>query len=204
MTGCSSKYQLKITNDKFVENVNTTILNEDIPDYDPQASNSDFATPFIKEDNFVTPFSGNQKILFNKNVKKIDDGYSVKLNYEYTPEEYKNSYALNMCFENHSFQNNKKSFNFHLSGDFYCLYGHKTTIEIKTENYVMEHNADKVDDDKYIWYITSDEIRSKDINIKISKQKRDNYITRNTVLILISAILICGVILITYKKTKRT
>ena len=203
MTGCSSKYRLEVTNDKFIENVDTTILNKDIPEPNEEASNSDFATPFIKEDNFVTPFLGNQNISFNKTVDETDDGYNIKLNYEYTPEEFESSYALNMCFENHTFQNNKKNFIFHLSGTFYCLYGNKTTIELKTDNYVIKHNADKVEDNRYIWYITKDTINDKDINIKISKEKNDNYVFRNTFIILVCSILIGGSIFIIYKKNKR-
>ncbi len=204
ITGCSSKYQLEITNDKFIENVNTVILNEDIPESNPVATISDNYTPFIKMDNFVTPFISSQKILYNKTVDETNAGYNVNLNYTYTPEEFKDSYALNMCFENYVFQNNKKNFIFHLNGTFYCLYGDKTTIEVKTDNYVSEHNADKVEDNKYIWYITKDEIKTKDISIKISKEKKDNYVFRNTMIIITCGVLIVGAILITYKKIKGT
>ncbi len=203
ITGCSSKYQLEVTNDKFIEQVDTEILNKDIPDYNPKASNSDFATPFINDDTFVTPFPDNPDIHYNKKVNQTDDGYNVKLSYTYKPDEYKNSYAMNLCFETANFQNTKKYFNFHLSGRFSCLYSNKLSVNVKTDNYVEEHNADKVDGNTYIWYIDSTNMNATDINIKISKQDRENYIFRNTILILIGLILIGSAIYITYRKYKR-
>ena len=203
VTGCSSKYQLEVTNDKFIEQVDTEILNKDIPDYNFKASNSDFATPFIKDDTFVTPFPDNTNIHYNKKVTETKDGYNVKLSYTYKPDEFRNSYAMSMCFENHNFQNEKKYFNFHLSGRFYCLYSDNLTITVKTDNYVSEHNADKVEGNTYIWYIDNSNLNTTDINIKISKQDKKNYIFRNAVLIIIGVVLIGSAIYITYKKIKR-
>ena len=203
ITGCSSKYQLEVTNDKFIEQVDTEILNEDIPDYNPKASNSDFATLFIKDDTFVTPFPDNPSIHYNKKVNQTEDGYNVKLSYTYKPDEYKNSYAMNLCFEKKNFQNEKNYFLFHLSGRFDCLYSDNLTITVKTDNYVNEHNADKVEGNTYIWYIDSSNLNTTDINIKISKQDKKNYIFRNAVLIIIGFALIGSAIYITYKKNKR-
>ena len=56
------------------------------------------------------------------------------------------------------------------SGSFYCLHGDSVTINIKTNNEVISHNADKVSGNTYTWVINKDNAQDTNISINISKK----------------------------------
>lgn len=170
LTGCSSEYNLEFSNDKIKEHIVATMSDSDVTteQIDQVASFEDPSIPFINDDQY--PFPNNYDIKYNKKVDKKANSTTVILDYEYSHEEFKNSRAYNSCFADKSFEETKKGYNLKFSGHFYCLYGDSVTINIKTNNEVISHNADKVSGNTYTWVINKDNAQDTNISINISKK----------------------------------
>lgn len=170
LTGCTSEYTLEISNKKIKENITVDILDSDIPDKSTGliAEIDDSITPFIENDQY--PFMNNTEIKYKKKVTNIDGGKRVNLKYTYSHDDFKDSKAFNMCFEKKDFKKLRKGFSLNFSGKFYCSYTDEVVIKIKTDNVVVENNADEVKGNTYIWRINSDNVDDVDINIELSNK----------------------------------
>lgn len=170
LTGCSTEYNLEFSNDKIKEHIVANILDADIPKQiaNPISELDDQITPFINNEQY--PFSDNTDDKYTKNVIKKSNYTEVALDYSYSHEEFKNSKAYKTCFEEKSFEENKKGYSLTFSGSFYCLHGDSVTINIKTNNEVISHNADKVSGNIYTWVINKDNAQDANISINISKK----------------------------------
>lgn len=198
LSGCSSKYQLEISNDKITETIDATILKSDIPPSNKNATASNDVTPFIENPQY--PFASSTIETYDKTVTETDDSYLINLNYDYTPDNYEYSKAMQLCFKKSTYLNEKNYYYIHLEGTFFCLYGNKTSIQIKTDNHVMSHNADKVNGNIYIWNINTDNINDTSIDIKIDKRNKTNYWFIYIGLIIGCFSIIIGIIYFLYQK----
>ncbi len=169
LTGCSTEYNLEFSNDAIKEHIVANILDTDIPvqSENPLAAHDDPITPFIENDQY--PFAHNNDITYDKKVEKKTNSTIVTLDYQYSHDEFRKSRAFNSCFEEKSLEENKKGYNLNFAGRFYCLYGDSVTINIKTNNEVISHNADKVSGNVYTWVINKDNAQAADIRMNISK-----------------------------------
>ena len=169
LTGCSSEYTLEYSNKGIKENINVEILNSEIPaeEVDPITEPDDQVTPFINNDQY--PFFRDDTKKYEKQVTRENGVTKVNLSYEYTLDNYTDSRIYNSCFENYSFTKGRKNAIFSFDGAFYCLYGNEIAINIKTNNLVTKHNADKVSGNVYTWIINKDNVSNTNINIVISK-----------------------------------
>lgn len=169
LTGCSTEYNLEFSNDKIKEHIVANILDTDIPKQidNPISELDDQITPFIKNEQY--PFPNNTDDKYTKKITNKSNYTEVTLDYSYSHEEFKNSKAYGTCFEEKSFEENKKGYSLNFSGSFYCLYGDSVTINIKTNNEVISHNADKVSGNTYTWVINKDNAQDTNISINISK-----------------------------------
>ena len=170
LTGCSSEYNLEINNSKIKENIKVEILDADIPKEVPgiDVELNDRITPFINNDQY--PIFNNTKIKYKKKVTKVGDLTKVTLNHTYTHDEFRNSNTFKTCFENAEFKKTRKGYDLNFSGSFYCLYGDSIKINVKTNNKVINHNADKVSGNVYTWVINDNNVKNVDINLSLSKQ----------------------------------
>ena len=189
LTGCSSEYNLEISNNKIKENIKVEILDADFPKEVPgiDVELNDRITPFINNDQY--PIFNNTKIKYKKKVTKVGDLTKVTLNHTYTHDEFRNSNTFKTCFEKASFKKTRKGYDLDLSGSFYCLYGDSIKINVKTNNVVLDHNADKVSGNVYTWVI--DDKNVKDVDIYLSLSKRSAMITP-LLYVIISAIFLVG------------
>lgn len=169
LTGCSTEYNLEFSNDEIKEHIVTNILDTDIPKQptDNIATHDDPITPFIDNDQY--PFVQDNSITYDKKVEKKNNATIVTLDYKYSHEDFKKSRAFNSCFEEKEFKETKKGYNLNFAGHFYCLYGDSVTINIKTNNEVISHNADKVSGNTYTWIINKEKAQDANISINISK-----------------------------------
>lgn len=196
--GCTTEYNLDISNDSFKENINISIDKSEIksespsPDIDPD----DPITPFLNSD-YPALFS-DEKALYNKEQIDYDDHIDVKMNYKYKAEEFADSNSLKMCFENYEF-NYKDNYSIHASGTFYCLYSDELNINIKTNNRVISNNADSVNGNVYTWHI--DGVNSHDVDIQIEMSKGVSRDTISTyILVGIVIIIIISIVFVINKK----
>lgn len=201
LTGCSAEYNIEFSNESIKENTKITILDSDIPKDDPvlEIEADDRITPFINSDQY--PFYDNEEIKYKKDVNKSGDTTTINLDYEFTHEEYLKSNVYNSCFEEKNFD--KKGDNYYLSfsGSFYCLYGDSITINVKTNNKVIENNADKVNGNTYTWVINKDNVQDVNINMVISK---DSAIVEKVVIFIVIGVVIVLAIAayVVYQKIK--
>ncbi len=188
LTGCSSEYNLEISNNKFEENIKVTIPDSAIPKptqdvLDGKVDLDDQITPFIegKTESLTT-----NDEFYKKKVSKKDDYTIVEMSYKYNEDTFKNANSINTCFE-YPELDFSESYYINLQGTFYCLYGDSVDIKIKTKNKVKYNNADEVSGNTYIWHINDE--NSEYVNIKIDVEKgTPNYIFIGVVFIAIVSV----------------
>lgn len=192
ITGCTSEYNLEFSNGKIKENIVVNISNSDIPPKttDIVAEVDDRITPFIENDQY--PFMNNTNKKYSKKVENTEAGTRVTMNYTYSHNEYKNSVAYNMCFEDSTFNENRNDYDLNFTGKFFCQYSEEVIINIKTNNEVISNNADKVEGNTYTWVINDTNRDNVNINIKISKKSK---ITNNVIYVILGVILIILIVL---------
>ena len=172
LTGCSSEYTLEFNNKSIKENITVDIMDSDIP---KKTSNmlselDDRITPFMEEDQY--PFAGDETKKYNKKVTDISSGKRIEFKYKYSHNEFRNSTTYNTCFENKEFTEERNSYIINFGGKFFCRHTDEVVINIKTNNYVISNNADKVEGNTYTWIINDDNIDKTDIQIVISKKSK--------------------------------
>ena len=195
--GCTTKYNLEISNNSFKENIDVVIDKDDIIEYDDEYLNSgaevdDQITPFLENDNYSI---GTRK-KYKKSVKKLDNYTNVKMSYNYDEKEFKESNTLNNCFEHHTFKFDD-TYYIHGFGSFYCLYTDSLDIVIKTNNNVVSNNADEVNGNEYIWHVNNNNVNNFELEIEIEKG-----FSRETTIYIIIALSICLVAFVIYSIAK--
>lgn len=204
LTGCTSEYNINFDNDEIKENIVVTIPDSSIPIYTEEEREANIApddpvTPFIENDQY--PFLNNEEIKYKKNVDKKGDITTVTLDYTYTHDSFQKARTFKSCFEEPYYEENKDSYTLNFSGNFYCLYGDELKINLKTNNEVLENNADEVKGNVYTWIVNRDNYQKLNINIEISKKARVFKPVAMIILGIIGTILIVGGI-VAYIKIK--
>lgn len=198
LTGCSNEYNLTFSNKGVKEEIITTILSSDIKTQSQAEKNAgiesdDRITPFIEEEQY--PFANDTTKKYDKKVDKKNGLTTVNLTYNYSFDEYKKSKAYTQCFKYKSLDYNDNGYLLEMSGIFYCLYGDEVKINIKTNNKVISHNANKVSGNTYTWIINKDNVAETDIKINISKESTIKSYAMYIVLgILAIVLIVCGYI----------
>lgn len=204
LCGCTSKYTLEISDDSFKENIDVVIDKNLLPSIPEISENGieldDRLTPFLKDDTKV--FTNNDKKNYKKKVTYLDNIIKVKMSYKYNKKEFLNSNSLNLCFDDAVFTYEDKYY-IQAKGTFYCLYIDEIEINIKTNNKVFEHNADKVDGNIYTWIINKKNYNDVDIEISIDKgisiKQVLSYIIFGVLIVTIGLVLFYNL----YKKNKQ-
>ena len=189
-TGCTSKYELKIENGTFTENITTYIYSQD-RENDLHDGIESGARIDAMIDHDVFSLFGHYNMVYKKKVKKNSDYEKVVLTQKYSAKEFKNSRAMMECFHKFDFKTTKKYYHIKLYDDFFCLYNNdKLDIIITSKNKVIKANADERKGNKYIWHVNKDNFHDLNIEIKTEKVKKTNYI-----LIILSSLLVVGCII---------
>lgn len=195
LCGCTSNYNLKISNNKFEEKINIVI-----PDYDysyeevidPESGvaveDDNQLKAFLEEE---TPALFSKKANYKKKVNYSGNSVDVNMSYTYTEKNFSDSNSLKLCFDNAYFKNDK-TYYIHASGNFYCLYTDSMDIVITTKNKVVSNNADKVEGNNYIWTITEE---NKD-NVNIEFEVEKGFSRFNIIYVVFFAIVIFGIIFV--------
>lgn len=175
LTGCSCNYELSIQNNKIYETLKINGVTNEIP-------------PNV---DLETLSNGN----YTKNI--IDD--TVTYNSNYSMNNYKESNLLN-CFDSYNIQSGDETYIIRTGKKFKCypyqysdfdvLTYDQLEIVIKTNHKVINHNATKVENNTYYWYIDDKNVNNAEIYFEIDKNiKNYDYIY---MIILFLGILIIG------------
>lgn len=173
ITGCSNNYNLTINGDTISEEIVSTIPSTDLVTQTEEEKAAgveadDQITPFIKEDQY--PFIDNEKIKYEKNVSKNGNNIIVKLKYDYTVDNFKNSRVYNECFEKSVIKRENGYLKLAFMGEFYCLYGDSLNINVKTDREVINDTANEVDNDTYTWVVNENNVNNVNIQMILDDQ----------------------------------
>ena len=166
ISGCSSNYDLKISNNSFDENINFVVpsSSESVTDNDTIEDDNRLNSIFKESIASVTT----EDEFFKKEISKFDNYTIVELVYKHDEDSFKNATSINLCFEYPELKF-EENYYINLQGAFYCLYSDSIDIKIKTSNKVYSNNADEINGDTYIWHINESNVDYVDIKIEIDK-----------------------------------
>ena len=175
VSGCTAEYNLTIENNKFKEDIKIGISKSLIDNEPtiPGVEKDDPLTPFIE--NPTSAFFSSSEKDYEKKVEENDSAYSINLKYDYTFDEFKGANSINSCFENIEMFG-EDVYYINSSGIFYCLYSDSIDIKIKTNNEVINHNADKKEGNTYIWNIHNGNANNVNILFEVSKDIKNKSI----------------------------
>jgi len=202
VSGCTSNYELEISNDSFKENISVVINKDEIPSkpVNETIETDDQITPFL-ENKYSALFS-NEKAYYKKKVAYYGDYINVNMKYNYNLEEFKDSNSLNLCFEEFVFEN-EETYYIHAYGNFYCLYTNEININIKSNNKVIKNNATSVNGNIYTWTINDSNSNNVNIEFEVEKGFSWNKILRYGIIVTIILTVIFSAIYYIYIKRKK-
>ena len=173
ITGCKSKVLIKIDGTSIEENL--YYLKEK-----SELINNDISATF---DNDVKPYLGMKGTVEGFRIEPIENyterESAMRLYNTYKSfEQLSNSLLLQNCYDLYKIsKENEDYYNITTSDRFTCFDRYKeldnVELIIETNNDVSYSNADKIEENKYIWNITRTNSDSKKISITISKNKNE-------------------------------
>ena len=203
LSGCSINYNLEISSDSFIENIEGTIPKNEFDTPDSEIADLTIYNYIYTEQYAI--MGGEQP--YEKELTEKGNEVNVKYSHAYKGD-FKNSQIMNSCYENVLFKETDDLYVIKLGGDFSCSLANKITVNITTDYTVVNNNANKVKGNTYTWKL---EKGSTDIEMDILKKKKDNNFSPDKGLHyfrLIGTILfaiLCGVVgYIYFRKTKNS
>ncbi len=155
VSGCTKEYKLYISDNKFVEKFHMEI-NE----------SNDYS--YVLDGDFY-PLHNDFEHKFKKSLKESNGDKILDLEYSYTPDDFVNANSFNQCFDDREVITKDDFYIIKLSKPNGCMFNENYTINIITDNKVVENNADKVKRNQYTWYVNNNDRDSFNLIIKIEK-----------------------------------
>lgn len=202
LTGCSLEYDITFNEDSISEHIKTTFKGNIY-----KLANEIEGDGFYLEKEIVEnqiPSLKDDQAFYKKEIIAKDTLSTVNLTYDYTYDQFAESYFLDRCFE-HVYVNNTEEYIYvSLYGQFNCFYEENLEIKLSTDYKMLETNSNKYKNGKYIWNLNMTDDES-NITFMLSKEKDIKKTTNNhkniiTLIVLISATITCLVIFIKNKK----
>ena len=191
LTGCSCDYELNISDDKVVENVDITL---------PYSMDSDDRNKFLdytKIDNLAV-VGGLDNPYYDMSARADNYGDVYNFNYSYDKEHpIKNARAMKSCFEKYKVEETSSYYMFVFRGEFKCKYKFDdVNITVKTNNEVPKHNSTDYDEKEgvYRWKIDSSNASDVDIKLLVQKDKYPEKIKEQSNNLFINIFLIVGIL----------
>ena len=191
LTGCSCDYELNISDDKVVENVDITL---------PYSMDSDDRNKFLdytKIDNLAV-VGGLDNPYYDMSARADNYGDVYNFNYSYDKEHpIKNATTMQSCFEKYKVEETSSYYMFVFRGEFKCKYKFDdVNITVKTNNEVPKHNSTDYDEKKgvYRWKIDSSNASDVDIKLLVQKDKYPEKIKEQSNNLFINIFLIVGIL----------
>lgn len=191
LTGCSCDYELNISDDKVVENVDISL---------PYSMDSDDRSKFLdytKIDNLAV-VGGLDNPYYDMSARADNYGDVYNFNYSYDKEHpIKNARAMKSCFEKYKVEETSSYYMFVFRGEFKCKYKFDdVNITVKTNNEVPKHNSTDYDEKEgvYRWKIDSSNASDVDIKLLVQKDKYPEKIKEQSNNLFINIFLIVGIL----------
>ena len=191
LTGCSCDYELNISDDKVVENVDISL---------PYSMDSDDRSKFLeytKIDNLAV-VGGLDNPYYDMSARADNYGDVYNFNYSYDKEHpIKNARTMKSCFEKYKVEETSSYYMFVFRGEFKCKYKFDdVNITVKTNNEVPKHNSTDYDEKEgvYRWKIDSSNASDVDIKLLVQKDKYPEKIKEQSNNLFINIFLIVGIL----------
>ncbi|MCI5521141.1 MAG: membrane lipoprotein lipid attachment site-containing protein [Tenericutes bacterium] len=191
LTGCSCDYELNISDDKVVENVDISL---------PYSMDSDDRSKFLeytKVDNLAV-VGGLDNPYYDMSARADNYGDVYNFNYSYDKEHpIKNARTMQSCFEKYKVEETSSYYMFVFRGEFKCKYKFDdVNITVKTNNMVPKHNSTDYDEKEgvYRWKIDSSNASDVDIKLLVQKDKYPEKIKEQSNNLFINIFLIVGIL----------
>ena len=187
LTGCTATYEINIKSNKIVEKMKVLETNVEYFDY----IGNDGLTLKEQLKSFTSPSIYAEE---QYKVNMIDESDKIGFNYSSSNfDSILDSSVIKYCYVNPSLRTNDKIVTIDTGTNFKCFdyYDILESIKVvvKSDYKIISSNADEIDGNKYIWYIT----RDSDKRIKISYDSSD--IRINTYIYVIPFVLVFLVLL---------
>lgn len=170
-SGCDVTYNLSFYDNNFNENISFYINNtKDNIETIEILKNTEQQVYYVDEDI--------GKLNYKKNY--IEENNKIKFSYNFDYGlDFSFSRPLKECFNTYSFIDEKNYYIIQTGDEFNCfVYDYMFIDNIKiifeTDKKVLEHNADLIDGNKYIWNFNSKDSLNKNITLKIDKNVKNN------------------------------
>lgn len=192
LVGCTANYNVNITENGVEETVEFTendsskwddiiFPHTDITYRSSVMENVNWPTGsfYQRGGNPYEPIKMDGVEYYNQELISNNDSLGIKYNYTFALDDYNESNAVRSCFKNFSFGNGKETIQIYAKDASNCFNARKMLENIKitlTSSYkVVSHNADKVENEKYIWNVEAEDADDKKIEMILAKD--ENYVS---------------------------
>ena len=179
LSGCSIKYNLLVTENYIDERINAVF--ENTPDN----------LKIAEEDEY--PLHYNDKVLYGKKLNIKGKNILLELHYRYSFLDFRDadSYNIPFSYRDVTYKNNILTIDLRNLSNFSTNVNFD--IRIKTDKKVLNHNADAVKGNVYIWHVKYSERNKLKVNIKIKTNETSKKIILKKIILYttVSISLIC-------------
>lgn len=185
LTGCTLNYEINFGYTMIEEHINATMDGNIYEIASSIDGDGFYLEKEIVEGNI--PSIKGFKDFYTRKIKVKNNTSVVDLDYIYKYDEYENSYLLTRCFEKTYVKNTDDYLYVSLGGNFKCFKEDDIQIKVSSMYDVVKHNANKVEDNYYIWDIKLADDENK-VEFYISKEiteKENNKVSGWKIVIII-------------------
>ena len=185
LTGCTLNYEINFGYTMIEEHINATMDGNIYEIASSIDGDGFYLEKEIVEGNI--PSIKGFKDFYKRKIKVNNNSSVVDLDYIYKYDEYENSYLLTRCFEKAYVKNTDDYLYVSLGGNFKCFKEDDIQIKVSSMYDVVKHNANKVEDNYYIWDIKLADDENK-VEFYISKEiteKENNKVSGWKIVIII-------------------
>lgn len=178
ITGCKSKVLIKIDGTHIEENLYYLKEKTQLIDNNINVTFYDDAKSYLDVKGTVEGFRIEPLENYN------DNEAAIRMYNTYDSfEQLSNSLLLKNCYDLYKIsKENDNSYNITTSDRFTCFERYKeldnVELVIETDNNISYSNADRIEENKYIWNITKNNSDNKKISITVSKNKNEEKIKK--------------------------
>ncbi len=187
ITGCNPEYNLEIKDGTFKEDI--TLFTDYIKYQDP----NDVQEIDLEKNIYYAYEDEKEENMYKKEIIKDGKKYKIILSYTHDPSKFKDALSLKY-FKYYAFIDTEDYYYIKLEDGLKSglenQFLRKATIKITTDRKVIQHNADRVEKNTYIWNITKTNAKNKELRFQISKKEKHQEKKENGNVIIMAGIAI--------------
>lgn len=210
MTGCNTEATVYINSDEIEEVIYISDNKSNVYDLQGNINESIKSSVNVFEREFE---------YYNKEDIVVEDNIKRKYNFKMSIDDWRDFSILRKCYDDVNIRKSNTRITVNATGEYRCGYmfdANNVTLNIVSDLTLYKSNADKIEGNRYTWYLNKDNYKNKSIYIsynlneedKINQVNNSNSVKENNsidifIILLISIlIIICGIVI--YIKVKNS